>query len=137
MARTAFVYPAANTAHVIGAIMLVGAIGLLDLRILGYARGLAPEALTRAATPIAFSGFAIMLFSGAILFLADAETLAASALFRVKLALIALAVLNALYFRMRWPHLAEPLPQSARLLAGASLAFWVAIVVLGRLIAYY
>jgi len=97
--ESALAYPVANTAHVIGAILLVGAIGLLDLRLLGYAKGAPLPVMARALTPIALIGFAVMITSGAVLFAADASALAGSDIFLVKLGLIALAGVNALAFR--------------------------------------
>lgn len=131
------VYPIANTAHVIGAIMVVGAIGVFDLRLLGYARGLPVQRLSAALTPIALAGFAIMVASGALLFVADAKALAGSSLFLIKLGLITLAGLNALAFRIGWRRLDDDPPALARALAAASLTLWLMVVVAGRLIAYF
>ncbi len=132
----AWVYPFANTAHVIGAILLVGTILLLDLRVLNYARPLGAAALSRAVTPLAAAGFVILIASGVILFLADPLNFAKSPLFQVKLALIVLAALNAFAFRRRWVTLAEDSPAQARIMATLSLGFWLSVVILGRLIAY-
>lgn len=121
----------------IGAILLVGGIGLLDLRILGYGRDISPTALERAVTPIALAGFAVMVISGSILFTADARALAGSSLLVAKLFLIALAGMNALAFRFRRPALAGPATMSMRVMAAASLILWIGVVILGRLIAYF
>jgi len=131
------IYPIANTAHVIGAIMVVGAIGILDLRVLGYGRDLPTHRLSSALTPIAVAGLALMVISGVLLFVADARALAGSPIFLTKLGLIALAGLNALAFRVGWRRLDDHPPVSARLLAGLSLALWLAVVIAGRLIAYF
>lgn len=131
------VYPIANTAHVIGAIMVVGAIGVVDLRILGYGRGLPMQRLSAALTPIALLGLVVMVVSGALLFVADATALASSSIFLAKLGLIAVAGANALAFRIRWRRLDDNPPVTARVLAGASLGLWLTVVVAGRLIAYF
>lgn len=117
--------------------MVVGAIGIVDLRVLGYARGLSTRRLWSALTPIAIAGFALMVISGALLFVADARALAGSPIFVAKLGLIALAGLNALAFRIGWHRLDDPLPILARVLAGVSLALWLSVVITGRLIAYF
>ncbi len=135
--ESALVYPIANTAHVLGAIMVVGAIGVVDLRVLGYGRGLSTQRLWSALTPIAIAGFALMVISGALLFVADARALAGSPIFLAKLGLIVLAGLNALAFRIGRHRLDEPPPVSARVLAALSLGLWVSVVITGRLIAYF
>jgi len=129
-------YPIANTAHVIGAILLVGAISLLDLRILGYARGAPLQVLARALTPLAAAGFVLMVLSGAVLFAADAKALVASSLFLIKVGLILLAGLNAFAFRAVFARRDEPLPGLAKAMAAASLGLWLCVVVAGRWIAY-
>lgn len=134
---SALVYPVANTAHVIGAIMVVGAIGVVDLRVLGYGRGLPMHRLSAALTPIALMGFAVMVVSGALLFVADAPALAGSTIFLAKMGLIAVAGANALAFRIGWRRLDDNPPVSARVVAGASLGLWLTVVVAGRLIAYF
>lgn len=133
----ALVYPIANTAHVIGAVLLVGGIGLLDLRLLGYGRRLEPQALAEVVTPLALGGFVLMVVSGGLMFAADARAMAASPLFLAKLGLIGLAGLNAAMFRSLFRRLDGAIPPGARLLAAVSLALWLGVVVLGRLVAYF
>jgi hypothetical protein len=123
---SASAYPLANVAHVLGAIALVGAIGVVDLRLAGLWRALPAEALMRALVPVAIGGFAVMLASGAVLLAADGPALARSGVFQVKLGLIGLAGANVLLFRWR----------PGRWLAVVSLCLWVAVVVAGRMIAY-
>ncbi|PCD02761.1 hypothetical protein COC42_10680 [Sphingomonas spermidinifaciens] len=123
---SAVAYPWANVAHVLGAIALVGAIGVVDLRLMGLWRALPAEPLKRALVPVAIGGFAVMLASGTVLLAADGPALSKSGLFQAKLVLIALAGANALAFRWR----------QAGWLAAMSLGLWVAVVVAGRMIAY-
>jgi hypothetical protein len=122
---------------VIGAILLVGAIGLLDLRLLGYGRGIEPMALSRAVTPLALAGFGVMVISGILLFVADAEALSGSALFWGKMVLIGVAGLNAWTFRSLFAELPDAIPDAAKGLAAGSLIMWIGVVVMGRLIAYF
>jgi hypothetical protein len=118
--------------HVFGAIAVLGAIGLLDLRLLGYGRGLDPEALGRAAIPIAAGGLVVQVVSGVVLFAADAPALAISAAFQTKLVLILLGLVNVVAFH----RLRPPWGVEARVFAAISLATWIGVAALGRLIAY-
>jgi hypothetical protein len=121
-------------------LLLVGGIGILDLRLAGLWRGLPVATLSRALTPLAVTGLVLMLPSGFTMFAADAKTLAASPLFLWKLGLIVLAVVNAVAFRLAWGRRLDrwghAVPSGARVLAIASLALWLAVGALGRLIAY-
>lgn len=139
-AGSSYAYPVANVVHLLGLVMLVGGIGVVDLRLAGAFRALPPTALSRALTPIAVAGLLLMVPSGFVMFAADAEALATSGTFQRKLVLIALGLANAVAFRWIWRrriaewHLDPPL--AGRLMAAASLLIWLAVGTLGRMIAY-
>ncbi len=136
----AMIYPVANTLHLLGLVMLVGGIGTVDLRMLGLWKDLPLEPLSRALTPVAFAGLALMLPTGMILFAADGVALAGSDAFQRKLVLIAVALANAVAFRLLfgrnmagWGGSAPP---GARIMAAGSILLWLGIGTLGRWIAY-
>jgi hypothetical protein len=110
--------------------------GVLDLRLLGWARRLPLRALEAALVPVAATGFVLLVGSGVILFAADAQALARSTVFQLKLALIVLAGANAALFRLRVRDLEAPLGVLAGVGAALSLGLWIAVVVAGRMIAY-
>ena len=135
----AWAYPVANTLHLLGLVMLVGGIGVVDLRLTGLWRAIPAAPLSRALTPVALAGLAILVASGTILFAADGTALARSATFHRKLILIGLALANALLFRLAWQRRVEAggtVPPLARTLAAASLLLWLSVGTLGRWIAY-
>lgn len=139
-AQSSLAYPVANVVHLFGLVMLVGGIGILDLRLAGAFRAIPVAPLSRALTPIALAGLALIVPSGTVMFAADAEALVFSATFRWKLALIAFALANALAFRFLWQRRlegwdAEP-PSAGRLMAAASILLWLGVAALGRWIAY-
>lgn len=126
-----------NNMHLLGLVMLIGAIGVVDLRIAGLWRSLPLPALSRALTPVGVIGLAILIGSGALLFAADAPALVRSDTFGRKLVLILLAIANALMFRLAWRRGVpiEP-PMTARIMAAASVLLWLAVALHGRMIAY-
>ncbi len=131
-----WLYPLVNTAHVLGVALLVGAIAALDLRMLGLWAELPLAVLSRVLVPVAATGLALAVVAGSLLFAAGASEYAASPLFRAKMALVALGIANALGYRLlRRRH-----PESPTLLRAAgtiSLATWLAVLTLGRLIGYF
>ena len=134
------IYPIANLVHILGLVMLVGGIGILDLRLVGLFRRIPIGALAAALTPIAIAGLLLMVPSGATMFASDASTLVNSGTFRTKLLLIGLALANAIAFRFIWQkRIAEwdinP-PIWGRLMAAASILLWLSVAALGRWIAY-
>ncbi|UZK66080.1 DUF6644 family protein [Sphingomonas sp. M1-B02] len=132
---SAWAYPLANSIHLLGLVMLVGGIAVVDLRLAGLWTRLPARELSRALTPVAIAGLAILVASGTILFAADATALASSATFHRKLVLIGLALANAALFRWLWKRGAMP-AALVRALAVSSLLLWLAVGTLGRLIAY-
>nr|WP_298685063.1 hypothetical protein [uncultured Dongia sp.] len=140
MRESMFLYPLMNLLHIFGLILLVGSIGLLDLRILGLGRGLPVTLCARYLTPIALAGLATTLCSGFLLFSADAVPLSNSAIFRTKLLIISAALANAALFRLAWGwRLAgwdDGAPRFSRAQAGLSLLLWFGAATAGRLIGY-
>jgi hypothetical protein len=133
----AWAYPVANLLHLLGMILLIGGIGLLDLRIAGAFRAVPLIPLSQILVPLAIAGLVLMLISGPLLFAADAVSLSRSPLFAWKLAIVAIAITNAVIFRLCWDARAEKPPLALRVMAVASIALWVSTACLGRLIAYF
>ncbi|MDP3748136.1 MAG: hypothetical protein Q8Q88_13930 [Phenylobacterium sp.] len=137
---SSYAYPAANLIHLLGLAMLVGGIGLLDLRLFGAFRAIPVAALWRVLTPIGVAGLLLMVPSGFVMFAADAGALAVSDTFRRKLMLITLALVNAGAYRLAWRRRLgdwdATAPWIARALALTSLLLWLTVAALGRLIAY-
>ncbi len=141
--RTAsWVYPSLETVHVVGLGLLFGGIFVLDLRLLGANKGLSVQRLSRHVLPWVWLGFVLNLASGVMLFASDALALAANISFQLKMALLIVAGANAALFQLaiypgvrRWDDDTPPL--IVKLAAIASISLWLAIIALGRLIAYW
>jgi hypothetical protein len=134
-AESSLAYPAANVVHLLGLVLLLGGIGLVDLRLIGAFRALPLLPLARALTPLAVAGLGLLAASGAVMFAAD-TAVADSDTFRTKLLLIAAALANALLFRRLYGHTPDPAPAPARLMGLASLSLWLLVAYQGRMIAY-
>ena len=139
--HSTWLYPFGNVIHVLGMALLVGAILALDFRYLGFARRhVSLEAASSLLTPIAIVGFLLLVPGGLILFIADAGPLAANTLLKIKLSLVVLGLLNALLFRAKWRgqtaawDTKPPGLGVAQVIA--SIAIWIAVPTVGRLIAY-
>ena len=138
-AETLLAYPTILTLHTVGLSIVVGTCVVMDLRLLGIARGMPLSAFQRAPLLI-WSAFAVNAITGVLLFLPAAEQKAFQTIFYVKLACIAVALIayvriRAIVFRDA-AALAAPIPREARALAALSLIFWAGATVAGRLMAY-
>lgn len=137
---SAIAYPVANVTHLLGLVLLIGGIGVVDLRLAGFLRSLPAVPLARAMTPFALAGLALLGLSGAVMFAADAGPMVASEIFRIKLALIGLGLAHAVLFRWLWRRRLDSWetapPLAGRLMALGSLGLWLSVGTLGRWIAY-
>ena len=125
-------YATILTLHTVGLAIVVGANVVVDLRLLGWAKGI-PTAALQPLFPIMGAGFALNFVSGLLLFIADATTKAGQTVFYVKLACIALALIVARTIAKRLRQQDEG---NLRALAIASLFLWAGAIVAGRLMAY-
>src|SRR3954447_15722260 len=98
MRKSAWMYPIVEIIHIVGFVILVGAVVMFDLRILGLGRGLPVTALARHLLRWSWAGLALVLPTGLLMFIAHATEFATNSAFLLKLALIATAALNVLYF---------------------------------------
>ena len=135
------VWPALQILHFVGLSLLIGAMLIVDLRLAGFWRRI-NIAVVRALLPWAVVGFAINVMTGLMFFVGDPHRYVANIGFRIKMLLIIIAGLNALWFGWRiapvmgaWdPNGATS--RSARVVAYLSLGSWCGVLVCGRLIPY-
>jgi hypothetical protein len=141
IAETTWVYPTLETMHTVGMALLIGSLGLIDLRVLGFKPEL-PLIETQRLLPLAWLGFTLNAFSGTLLFVSDSVMFYSSYTFRIKIALIILGGINAALLgnKVFQPAAAGAAPSpptvGAKWIAGTSLVFWFGAIIAGRLIAY-
>lgn len=133
-------YPTILTLHTVGLGILAGANAVVDFRLLSFAPRL-PVPFLFPLYRFMWAGLAVNIVTGVILFIADATTKARQPVFLIKLALIALALVNTVWIKstvFRHPAIGESgvVPDHARRLAFVSLLLWTAAIAAGRLMAY-
>ena len=129
--------------HFLGLVLLIGSVGALDLRIMGFARQLPLEPL-HGLVPWALAGFGINVVTGLLAFIGMPEFYTLDYAFWVKLLAILLLGVNAAAFYLTGVFSGvkdlgpgEDAPLSAKLVAASSLILWFAVIILGRYIQYY
>lgn len=133
-----------ESVHVLSITLLAGTIAVLDLRMLRLIlRSVSVSRLARSVLPLSWSGFALSVASGLLLFWAEAVKMYVNPSFRAKLVLLVLAGFNALVFHttifrraQEWETL-PVYPWRARVSAIASLTLWGGVIIAGRAIAYF
>lgn len=137
-------YPLVNAGHVAGIALLVGSIIPLDLRLLGAWRATPLAPLWMVLSRTAAAGLVMAIGFGLLLFTTRATEYIASNFFVAKMAIVALAIVNAITLHlMSRVELANTsvtnimLPTTVRVSAGVSLVSWLSALTLGRLVGYF
>lgn len=137
-------YAIVNLFHIVGIALLFGAIVLLDLRLLGFWRGVPLPALSRPAVAVAGTGVALAVLTGIPMFATKATDYGDNVFLFLKFGLVGLALLNvlALHRSAAWRAQASRAlsgGEERRLALGAacSLVLWFSAVTCGRLAGYW
>ena len=114
----------------------------LELAICVAALDLVPE-LVQTVMPWTTAGAFIAIATGILTFLSDPDRWVANGLFRLKIAALAIALVNSLVFHLvvyarvrEWERDEVP-PRAVRIAAGVSVTPRSVVVVCGRLLAYH
>ena len=140
--QSLWLYPALEIVHIMGIAILVGAAFLFDLRLLGFSKNLSVDGLANHLLPWSRRGLWLIVPSGLLLFISNAETLGKDPTFWLKMILLVIAGINALVFhRFIYPpemHLQAEiqLPVISKVSAVISIVVWIAVIACGRLLAY-
>lgn len=136
-----WIFPMLETLHFMGLCTLFGAIMVVDLRLLGVARFI-PMRPALSFVPIAIGGFCVNLVSGVSFFFSDPFRYYPNVAFRLKMLLILIAGLNALWFQfVELPKVRDLQPGdktslSVRFIAALSLLLWIGVIIAGRFMPY-
>ena len=129
--------------HFIGLVMIIGAVGVLDLRMLGFAKEF-PIASLHRLMPWGLAGFAINVTTGVLAFIGMPAFYTYDIAFWIKIFAILLLGLNAAAFYLTdtfdsvervGPGQEAPLP--GKIIAASSLILWFGVITLGRYIQFY
>ena len=138
-----WLWPILQTLHYFGATILIGTIGMFDLRALGVAKGIAPAAIHRLI-PLGIAAYVWNGLLGVVFFFGHPDQYFYNNAFRLKLLFMVVAGLNVLAFygtaAFRELGTLEPdaeAPVGAKIIAGTSLGMWVAVLICGRLLTFF
>jgi hypothetical protein len=135
-------WPIAESAHFIGLCLLVGTVGLFDLRLIGFVRSISLPTLHRMI-PWGVAGFAINILTGSLFLAAAPYQYLFNTAFYFKVAFLTVGGINIAIFysvffrRIRQLGPGESAPLGARIIGGVSLLVWVGVMTAGRLLTFY
>jgi hypothetical protein len=129
--------------HFIGLALLIGTVGILDLRMLGFAKQI-PIAPLHRLVPWAMAGFAINLVTGVLAFTGMDQYYTYNWAFWLKMLAIMLLGLNVAAFYLTGAFKSveglgpgDDAPPLAKIIAASSLLLWFTVITLGRYIQSY
>jgi uncharacterized membrane protein len=129
--------------HFIGLALLIGTVGILNLRVLGFEKRLTGASLHRLM-PWALAGFGINVLTGTLAFIGMPAYYAFDVAFWLKILAVMLLGLNAAAFYLTPAFESverlgpgDDASISAKWIAGSSLLLWFAVITLGRYIQSY
>ncbi len=137
----AWAWPICEMLHFVGLSLLLGTIGLLDLRLLGFMKGIPITAL-RALLPYGIAGFVINAVTGVIFFIAAPDQYIYNVAFYYKLAFLVIAGGNALFFETKHGHRligiegGAATPTAFRIAGVVSLVSWFMVLYWGRMLPF-
>jgi hypothetical protein len=138
-----WLWPLMQSLHYLGASLLLGTVGLFDLRALGVAKGIVPGTIHRLI-PWGVAGYFSNMLLGIVFFFGHPDQYFYNDAFRLKLILMALAGINVLVFYTTGAFTeVSKLPAGAdasmrvKIITGLSLAAWVGVLMCGRLITFF
>jgi hypothetical protein len=118
-------WPLAEIVHFVGLALLVGSIGVFDLKLLGFLRQVPLSALGDF-TRVAKVAFAMNLVSGLYFFIAQVWQYVDNPAWWAKVAFLAMAAANIALFERR----------PTRMAGAVSLVAWCGVLFSGRMIAF-
>ena len=140
--HSAWGWPIVESLHFMGLSLLVGTVGLFDLRMIGLAKGIPMAALHRLV-PCGVAGYVLNVVTGFMFLTSAPDQYLFNPAFQTKLALMGIAGINVLFFyrflyvALRTADAGADARPATKVVAAISLSCWIGVIVCGRLITYY
>ena len=139
MQDVSWLFPTAEIFHFFGLSLLIGSLLVVDFRLLGFGKSIPLETVYKFL-PISVLGFSINFVTGILFIFNDPFRYYPNIAFRLKITLIIIAGLNALYFMLHERTHSNPgninVEPKLKIVAALSLISWMGVIVCGRMIPY-
>lgn len=139
--QVAWLWPLCETLHFTGLALLIGVVGMFDLRLLGFMKRV-PISVVRDFMPWALFGFTLNLLTGTIFVVSQPATYFGNYTWWLKVALLLIAGVNAIIFETSYGRLAAAIPAgddtpvTFKVIAAVSLVSWFGVLWAGRMLPF-
>jgi hypothetical protein len=137
-------YPIVNLLHIFGIAALLGAAGIIDLRLLGVWRRIPLASVSDIAVPVSAGGFLLAAPTGLALLATNPADYIGNPFLLIKFGAIAVGLVNVALLNLspawkaRRQRELQPAERTRLAVFGAvSLAAWISAAAAGRFIAYW
>lgn len=138
--RSGVAYLLVNAAHILGVGLILGAILPLDLRLLGFFRGVPLAVIGPFLVRVAATGVGLAILTGLWLFSVKPVEYLGNPAFLWKIAFLVLALMNIVlqHRSLRYQNalVNGVVHPTVRAMAGGSAALWLTVLVAGRWIGF-
>jgi len=133
-----YIWPTLESIHFVSLCVLAGSLLVIDLRLVGFFRARCAGMIS-SLIRLALVAFSVNLVTGVLFLFGNTYKYVGNAAFNVKMILILLAGLNALFFRVRLARIvdSEDVSFASASVGYLSLALWAGVIVCGRMITFY
>ena len=141
MVESLWLWPLCETLHFIGLTLVIGIVGLLDMRLLGFMRTLSIPAVQRLI-PWAIAGFVINLITGTMFFIGAPGQYINNRVWWYKLLFLAVAGINMVFFettqgsRVLALQPGQDSPAMLKIVGAVSLFSWFMVLYWGRMLPF-
>jgi len=139
--QVGWLWPLCETLNFTGLALLLGVVGMFDLRLLGFMQRV-PISVVRDFMPWALVGFTLNLLTGTIFVISQPATYFGNYTWWLKVALLLIAGVNAIVFETTYGRrgaaipAGEDTPFALRVIAGVSLVSWLGVLWAGRMLPF-
>jgi hypothetical protein len=135
-------WPFCETVHFLGLSLLMGTIGMFDLRLLGMGKRVPLGALHKLV-PWGVAGYILALLTGIMFLGTEPDQYLFNTAFHLKILFMTMAGLNVATFylgvfrRVKLVGSGEDAERSAKWIGALSLFLWTGVIVFGRMLTFY
>lgn len=132
-----YIWPTLECIHFVSLCVLIGSLWIIDLRLIGFYRARCAS-MVQFLIRLSLMAFAVNLATGLLFFSGNTFKYIDNWAFELKLILIIVAGMNALFYRVRLSHLVDTEEVSIGSIGVGylSLLLWSGVIICGRMITF-
>jgi hypothetical protein len=135
---SAYIWPVLECIHFVSLCLFMGALLVIDLRLVGFYKEPCTSLIEKLVR-FCLCAFIVNLGTGFMFFVGNTYKYMDNIAFEIKLCLILVAGLNALFYKLKLTDLvnSDRVTTSSIIVGYLSLLLWAGVIICGRMITFY